>query len=449
MKLESDLLNRIRIVYPGEQFPIWYDSYKGYITVQVLQTVPPCAQDFCILLVNSTMVNFQVLHRSTTTPVPSESQVSSSHEKSPTPSMEEEENSSVVTDSSDSSVTTKNKPTFSFWNIMPKLTKTDDQDMVDPMKLKEPDTPLNPIMSFINYFMTTGEQSNARPHSVTGGHSPERSYRSLERKQIPRNVDGPEPRNKAFTHKKQPSLPVSLEGLERKMTATPINTPPLSLYVRVQPKAGIPHSATNVGCKLCLEGRLPGEVEVMVHPDTLPQVYFDVLLAWSKHKTSPVRHYVALIPVALPANEYEEEADDKKKDGSLPDSKKTEPAKSIVVRLKIQKSLHPINPVPGDESFNEGPFYTESSVDSEGSDVEDSVVDNVHQKRLSQQAECAGIKPGHVVLSDTVRRQLRVGIFSKVLMLDVQEREQVVCSKLVLLPLMPTKVWWILTVFCM
>ena len=354
--------------------------------------------------------------------------------------MEEEDVSSVVTDSSDGSVTAKNKPAFSIWNIMPKLTKPDEQDMVNQMKSKEPETPLNPIMSLINYFMPAGEQSNVRPHSVTGGHSPERSYGSLERKQIPRNADGPELRSKVFTHKKQPSLPVSLEGLEKKMTATHINTPPLSLHVRVQPKAGNPHSATNVGCKLCLEGGLPSDMEVIVHPDTLPQVYFDVLLAWSRHKASPVRHYVALIPVALPANEYEEDTDDKKKGGSLPDGKKTEPQKSIIVRLKIQKSLHPINPVAGDDSFDEGPFFTESSVDSECSDVEDSVLDHAHQKRLSQQVECAGIKPGHVVLSDTVRRQLGVGIFSKIQILDIQEREQVICSKLVLLPLMPTKV---------
>jgi peroxin-1 len=415
--LEKDFLDRIRVVYPGARFPIWYNSYKGHITVEVSQTVPECEENSCLLLVATTAVNIhtasaqnQATHTRTK---PTDTGDTLCTTGTSTSTASEDDGSSVTTDSSEaSSIAGKSK--FGFWDFFMGTSKGIEQDVVSHLKSSEPETPLNPLLSLLNYILPPGDQDQGGPHSMVGPPG----------KKVISSYDHPSLERQQPRHKKQPSLPVNLEEIN---TRAHINTPSLFLKLRVQPRPGAILSSANEACKLCLEGDFPGDFDAVVHPDTLPQVYHHIL---SQPRSTPVAFYVALASIPPPVNEYEEETEDKADGKSPSPSKPGDVDRSIVVRLRIQKTLHHVSGVEG-----EGPFLTESSVDS---DIEDSTHHSYH-KRLSLLPECASIKPGHVVVSDLVRQRLGAGMFSQLLMFDVQERDQSTCGKISVVPLVVTK----------
>ena len=191
-----------------------------------------------------------------------------------------------------------------------------------------------------------------------------------------------------------PSASKSVKGMHRKQTSWPIDstllakyidTPPLSVILRVQP-----YSCTVESSWSDVE-----QLDVYVHPSTFP-----TLCAYMyKHNDmdSSTGFLVKLQLVSFPEKPNNkkqgksEQEDDNLTAAQSSSAKNEGIVAALVVRLCLVSSYHLSN-------------NQESSADS------------------------VNIKPNHIVISDSVRRQMGIKDFSRVKLTDVKEHMRIPCN---------------------
>ena len=432
------------------KLPIWPGNANNYIIVTVLATTPSCSSKSCVLLTQNTKVKLKIA-----TQTRSVSRQSSAR-------------GSSGTDGTDDSVDGKGGLTSLFSSLF--NSKENSPNLQLPEQDPRGSAGFGHLFSYFFPNKQDSQEVSEKPRAVSamGNHetAPEE-----ETSVTHIGTTSKENELKRKGHQKQPSLPVNLEAVsfnreklaKERLTSEYINTPPLTAEFRVQPRVGAfpkpshvsPYSSSQVGniCPSCSHGSVPYDLEGVVHPDSLPAI-FNSTLQLQSHSPTTVFNYIVEIkrippPEAL-KREPEETVEEISTKDDLPpsfswirtgkegtkDNKSEELAdlwdvrqpSTLAIRLIVTPDLHP--PTNGPPTSGKG-----SSVDTSPSQEFFVDVPPSNVNWLNGPAECVSVTPGHVVLSDTVRQQLDIGLFSRVSLSDVQENHKCLCHGITIQPL--------------
>ena len=468
-QLQTSLLNQLRVVCRGVTYPVWVPGTPTHIEVTMWDTVPACQDGSGLLLTDRTeMVLVPVREVSSAWKEGHSRQDSSATSASGGSGGTENTEDTGASDSSISS---------SWWKLLP-LGSGDSE---------EPSTPGSQqpagLAQYLSAFLSFAKDQRSLPEEP---HAPDRPQSALGKDQgqssktlLGETVNLPfgKPREKLGQvrgHRKQPSLPARLEGepeVVERLTSEYINTPRMTVSLRVQPGAQL----SRPGCEQCAEGQVPAMLDAVVHPSTLPEVFHTALLVRGQRGSASRVNFlvkVKLLPFVEPFGSEESTSGssnqglpkppsgDSVGDKSLSAASTALPTKVppvLVVRLVLQDTLHPQPSQCSSEATSplDGPAFTESSVDSEAEseDSSDRELDELptslipkpvnHGHSITRKTSCATVVPGHVVLSDMVRRQLGIGLYGRVQLTELAERHKHTCSKITLQPLeYKVGVWW-------
>ena len=462
-KLQTCVLEQLRVVCRGVTYPLWIPGTHTHIRVTVLETVPDCQEGSGLLLTERS--EMELLPRGAGSPSPgSAGKEGPSHPDSTTTSAR---SGSGRTHSSEDTGGDSGKQSR-FWNLL-------NMGAVDGAEAGTQAAGLAQYLSSFLPFAKDQRSLRQNPLPPDGpqqamGKEPRRSNKSLSGGAVALSAGrGMERVGQVRGHRKQPSLPARLEGepeVVERLTSEYINTPRMTVSLRVQPGAQL----SRPGCKQCAEGRVPHMLDAMVHPATLPEVFHSALLVRGQRGSASRVNFlvrVKLLPFVEPFGQETTGGNSRPESASplaaAPPSVDSVEGKSVsaastappttvppalVVRLVLQGTLHPLPTL----SSSEAPSPVESSVDSEeepeGSS--DRELDWVpasslpkplsHRHFVTRETSCAPIVPGHVVLSDMVRRQLGVGLYRRVQLSEVLESHKHICLRITLQPLKDYKV---------
>ena len=434
------------MVCRGAKYPLWIAGAPTHITVTVLETAPAYRGGTGLLLTDRTVVELSPVGAMSSSPTSARKEGASRQGSSTTSVSSGIGGTDSVEDiSSDSS---KQQPAG--------------------------------LVQYFSSFLPFGKDKRSLPQDPLAPDEPQSAMskerhpsKTLSGETVVLPVGrGREKGNWFSGHRKQPSLPAKLDNepeVVERLTSEYINTPRMTVSLRVQPGAQL----SRPRCVQCAEGQVPGMLDAMVHPATLPEVFHAALLVRGQKGSSTRVNFlvkIRLLPFVEPFSHPEEATST----GSEPESQ-TPPAQTplsvdsmvdkslaaastappttvppaLVVRLVFQGSLHPHTQHPSEApSPLDGPALTESSVDSDSSSDREldgsptSALPKPFNRRhsVTMETSCATIVPGHVVLSDMVRRQLGVGLYGRVQLTELYERHKQTCLQITLQPLKEYKV---------